>query len=178
MILIGGKCYQVLPNVTCLLRWGLRPSLCMNGIKPTTIVFHQYDTGMHMGYMCWEGHMACDHSTPYYHIHHVDYHAILHSLIRSTPYVRICLGTTICGIQPNPSIVGGPSVTLTSGKILYADLIVSADGIKSMLQKAVMGLDDRATLMGDAAYRTVMCTDLMLKDPKLCLFVETPEITA
>ena len=66
---------------------------------------------------------------------------------------------------------------LAGGKVLYVDLIIGADGIKSILQKAIMGLNDRATLMGDTAYHAVICTDLMLKDPELCPFVETPKIT-
>ena len=41
-----------------------------------------------------------------------------------------------------------------------------------------MGLDDRAMPTGDAAYRAVVCTDLMLEDPKLRPFVETPKMTA
>jgi len=176
-ILIGGECYQVSPNVMCLLHWGLGPSLHANSVKPTTIIFHWYDIGMQVGYTCWGGHMAHDHSASYYHIHHMDYHAILHSLVCSTPCMHICLGAAIRGIQPNPSIIGGPSVTLASGKVLYADLIVSGDSVKSMLQKAVMGLNDRATPMGDTAYCTVICTNLMLEDPELCLFVGTPEMT-
>jgi len=47
-----------------------------------------------------------------------------------------------------------------------------------MLQKPVTGLNDGPTPTGDAAYRVVVCTDLMLQDPKLRPFVETPEMTA
>jgi len=46
------------------------------------------------------------------------------------------------------------------------------------LQKVVTGLDDRPTPTGDAVYRAVVCTDLMLEDPELRPFVETPEMTA
>jgi len=58
--------------------------------------------------------------------------------------------------------------------VLYADLVVGADGVKSTLQKAVMGLDDRPTPTGNTTYRTVVCTDLMSQGPELRPFVETP----
>ena len=123
--------------------------------------------------------MTRDHGTPYYHIHRADYHAMLHRLASTAPGVRICLGAPVRAIQPDPSIAGGPSVTLACGEVLYADLVVAADGVKSTLQKAVTGLDDRPTPTGDAEYRAVVCTDLMPEDPELRPFVEeTPEMTA
>ena len=53
----------------------------------------------------------------------------------------------------------------------------SLDGLKSTLQKIVTGLDDMPSLMGDAAYRAVISTDLMLEDRELRPFVETAEAT-
>src|SRR5260221_6883951 len=94
------------------------------------------------------------------------------------PGVRICLGAPVRAVQPDPSVVGGPSVPPACGEVLYVDLFVGADGVKSTLQKAVTGPDDRPTPTGDAAYRAVVCTDLMLEDPELRPFVETPEMTA
>ena len=174
-----GAGIQVSPNATrLLLRWGLGPSLRANGVEPAAIVFRRYDTGVRVGYTRWGNRMARDHGAPYYHIHRADYHAMLHRLARSAPGVRIRLGAAVRSVQPDPSVVGGPSVTLACGEVLYADLIVGADGVKSTLQKAVTGLDDRPTPTGDAAYRAVVCTDLMLEDPELRPFVETPEMTA
>jgi len=174
-----GAGIQVSPNATrLLLRWGLGPALAACTVEPTAIVFRRYDTGVRVGYTSWGARMARDHGAPYYHIHRADYHAMLHRLARAAPGVRICLGATVRGVQPDPAVAGGPSVTLTCGEVLYADLIVGADGVKSTLQKAVTGLDDRPTPTGDAAYRAVISTDLMLEDPELRPFVETPEMTA
>ena len=96
----------------------------------------------------------------------------------TTPSVRICRGAPVRDIQPDPAVQGGPSVTLACGEVLYADLVVGTDGVKSTLQKVVTGLDDIPTPTGFAAYRAVVCTDLMLQDPELRPFVETPEMTA
>ncbi len=56
------------------------------------------------------------------------------------------------------------------------DVIIGANGVKSRVQKAVTGLDDAPTPTGDAAYRAVISTDLMLQDPDLRQLVETPEM--
>jgi salicylate hydroxylase len=174
-----GAGIQVSPNATrLLLRWGLGPALRAHGVEPTGIVFRRYDTGARVGYTRWGSRMARDHGAPYYHIHRADYQAMLHRLARAAPGVRIRLGTTVSDVQPDPALGGGPSVRLACGEILRADLVVAADGVKSALQRVVTGLDDRPTPTGDAAYRAVVSTDLMLRDPELRPFVETPEMTA
>ena len=174
-----GAGIQVSPNASrLLLRWGLGAALRACAVEPAAIVFRRYDSGVRVGYTRWGARMARDHRAPYYHVHRADYHAMLHNLARAAPGVRIRLDATVRSVQPDPAVAGGPSVTLSCGEVLYADVIIGADGVKSTLQKAVTGLDDRATPTGDAAYRAVVSTDLMLADPELRPFVETPEMTA
>jgi 2-polyprenyl-6-methoxyphenol hydroxylase-like FAD-dependent oxidoreductase len=107
-----------------------------------------------------------------------DFHHCGLGLARAAPGVRIWLNAAVRDVQPDPTLQGGPSVTLASGEVLYADAIIGADGVKSTLQKAVTGLDDTPIPTGDAAYRMIICTDSMLQDPELRQFVETPEMTA
>ena len=174
-----GAGMQASPNATrLLLRWGLGPALRAHGVVPAAIVYRRYDTGERVGYTRWGSLMERDHGAPYYHIHRADYLAMLHHLANTAPGVRVCLGATVRDVQPDPAVVGGPSVTLASGEVLHADLIVAADGVKSTLQKAVTGLDDKPAPTGDAAYRAVISTDLMLEDPVLRPLVETAEMTA
>lgn len=174
-----GAGIQVSPNATRILhRWGLGPALAALAVEPAAIVFRRYDTGARVGHTCWGPRMAQDHGSPYYHIHRADYHALLLRLARAAPGVRIRLGAAVRDVQPDPALPGGPSITLASGEVLYADVIVGADGVKSTLQKAVTGRNDAPTPTGDAAYRAVISTDPMLQDPELRPFVETPEMTA
>jgi salicylate hydroxylase len=62
------------------------------------------------------------------------------------------------------------------GEVLYADL-VGADGAKTRCRMPSRGstTDRRRRAMLRIA---VVCTDLMLEDPELRAFVETPEMTA
>ena len=70
-----------------------------------------------------------------------------------------------------------PYVKLASGEVLHADLIVGADGVKSMCRSVVLGAPTTATATGDAVYRAIVPTDAMLKDPELRPLVENPEMT-
>jgi hypothetical protein len=42
-------------------------------------------------------------------------------------------------MQPDPFVAGRLSITLTFGKVLYTDLIIDMDIVKSMLQKGRHG---------------------------------------
>jgi len=173
-----GAGIQISPNATrLLLRWGLGPALQASAVEPSAIVFRRYDTGELIGYSGCVPRMARDHGAPYYQVHRADYHAMLHHLACTAPGVSIRLGATVCDVQPDPAVIGVPSVTLASGEVLYTDLIIGADGVKSKLQKAVTGIDDKPTPTGDAAYRAVISTDAMLQDPELRPFVESAEGT-
>jgi len=97
---------------------------------------------------------------------------MLHRLARTAPAYESASAAPVRAVRPDPAVARGPSVTLACGEVLYADLVVGADGVKSTLQKAVMGLDDRLTPTGNTAYRTPI---LCLRVPsELRPFVETP----
>jgi len=68
-------------------------------------------------------------------IHRADYHTLLR-LAHTAPCVHIHLGVTAHSVQPDPSVKvkGGSSVMLASGEVIYADLIITADGVKSAIQ--------------------------------------------
>jgi len=67
---------------------------------------------------------------------------------------------------------------LRTGEVLWADLIVGADGMKSSIQRIVSGKPNPVELMGDAAYRTTIPASLLMQDPELREFIEYPQMTA
>ena len=69
-------------------------------------------------------------------------------------------------------------MTLSTGETISGDLIIGADGVKSVLREVVIGKPDRPEPTGDAAYRAIIPTEVMMEDPDLRPFVETPEMTA
>ena len=94
----------------------------------------------------------------------------------SSPRINICLNLTVKSMHPspNPSV----SVMLTNGECLPGDLIVGADGIKNIIRQVVVGRPDHAQLTINSTYRAIIPTDVMLNDPDLKPFVDTPEMTA
>lgn len=57
-----------------------------------------------------------------------------------------------------------------------ADLVVGADGINSKCREILLGHEDPPLLTGDLAYRLLLNTEDMLKDPDLRSFVEDPQV--
>lgn len=57
-----------------------------------------------------------------------------------------------------------------------ADLVVGADGINSKCREILLGHEDPPLLTGDLAYRLLLNTEDMMKDPELRGFVEDPQV--
>ena len=168
-----GAGIQVSPNSSRLLRrWGLGEHLDKIAVKPEGIAFRRYDTGERVGFTKWAGVMENEYGSPYYHIHRADFHKLLYDLV--APHVTILLGSAVAGCDPDPV---SPSVTLESGKVVKADLIVGADGVKSYIQRVVSGKPNRAEPTGDAAYRAIIPASLMMQDPELREFIQHPQMS-
>jgi salicylate hydroxylase len=166
-----GAGIQVTPNVSRLLRrWGLGEALENIAVRPEAIVFRRYNTGERVGYTKW-GRSMEDYGGPYYHIHRADFHKLLYDL--AIPNVDLRLGSTVVSVDPD-----APSLTLASGEVVRGDLIIGADGVKSIIQPVVIGRVNPAQPTGDAAYRALIPTSVMLEDPELKPFVDEPEMTA
>ena len=121
--------------------------------------------------------MERDYGSPYYHIHRADFHRLLLDL--AAPLTTLRLNSTVVSVNPTGSPESGekPSITLSTGEVLTADLIIGADGVKSMCREVVLGAPVKATATGDAAYRVTLPTDEMAKHPELKAFVDSPEMT-
>ena len=116
--------------------------------------------------------MEREHGSPYYHIHRADFHRLLLDL--AAPVSTLRLDSTVVYVDPSAP---RPSVTLSTGEVIFADLIIGADGVKSMVREVVLGEPTKATPTGDAAYRAIVPTEKMLAEPELRPLVENPEMT-
>ncbi|OCK85081.1 FAD/NAD(P)-binding domain-containing protein [Lepidopterella palustris CBS 459.81] len=67
-------------------------------------------------------------------------------------------------------------VLLQDGRTRTADLVVGADGIHSRCREILLGREDPPLLTGDLAYRLLLKTEEMMKDPELRGFVEDPQV--
>ena len=161
------------PNCSRLLRrWGLGPRLDELAVRGKGAIIRKYDTGEQIGFTKW-GEMMKEYGAPYYQVHRADLHKLLCNLI--TPNVTILPDSPVVGCDPNPV---APSVTLESGRVLKADLIIGADGLKSYIQQVVLEEPNRAETTGDAAYRALVPASLMMQDPELRELIENPHLSA
>jgi salicylate hydroxylase len=65
---------------------------------------------------------------------------------------------------------------LSNGTRKQADLIVGSDGINSRCREILLGHPDPPVLTGDLAYRLLLNTEDMMRDPDLRGFVEDPQV--
>ncbi|PIL32084.1 hypothetical protein GSI_06789 [Ganoderma sinense ZZ0214-1] len=165
-----GAGIQVTPNVSRLLRrWGAGPALEAVGVRPEAIVLRRYATGERVGYTRWTD-MEERYGAPYYHIHRADLHRLLFDL--AEPHMELRLNATVVSVDPD-----APSVTLKSGEVVKGDVVVGADGVKSLVQRVVLGHTNPAEPTGDAVYRAIVPAELLLEDPELRELVEVPDMT-
>ena len=161
------------PNSTRLLyRWGLGKHLEGIAVKGEGIEFRKYNTGERIGLVKREEALERLYGAPYCYVHRADLHKLLYDLV--TPRVTIRLGSTVVGCDPDPV---SPSVTLESGEVIRADLIVGADGVNSCIQPVVTGKPNPGVPTGDAVYRVTIPASFLTQDPELREFIEHPQMT-
>ncbi|KAK7039982.1 FAD/NAD-binding domain-containing protein [Favolaschia claudopus] len=172
-----GAGIQVGPNCSRLLiRWGLGDKLEKVAVKPTAVALLRYGTGEKVGAMSWEN-VEEDFGAPYYHVHRADLLGMLHGI--AAPYMSVRMNAKVVSVDPETT-----QVKLENGDTVSADLIIGADGIKSVVREVVVeSPSDNPTTSapihtGDSAYRSVIQTAAMLTDPELRGIVERREMSS
>lgn len=90
------------------------------------------------------------------------------------PHMDLRLNSRVVDVSPDPP---SPHVVLASGEVVYGDMIIGADGVKSIIRACMVQGTDAPTPTGDSAYRATIGTESMLNDPELKPFVDNPEST-
>ncbi|KAG0702093.1 hypothetical protein DFH29DRAFT_999595 [Suillus ampliporus] len=161
-----GAGIQASPNVSRLLiRWGLHPRLEELGVKPQALSIRRWTNNEVVGWTEFGDAMDKAYGAPYYHIHRADFHQILYEA--TEPHCNVRVGCRVVSVDPSK-----PSLTLASGEVVYADLIIGADGVKSITREYVVGGPDKPRATGDAAYRAIIPTEKLLQDDDLKVLVE------
>ena len=88
--------------------------------------------------------------------------------------MNLRLNSRVVCVSPDPP---SPHVVLASGEVVYGDIIIGADGVKSIVRTCIVQGPDAPAPTGDSAYRATMSTESMLKDPELKTLVDNPEST-
>ncbi|KAH6999196.1 hypothetical protein BKA56DRAFT_685174 [Ilyonectria sp. MPI-CAGE-AT-0026] len=167
-----GAGIQIPPNsARLLLSWGIGPFFEGRVVEPESMTFRRWEDGTAIGYTKLKPNFSETYDAPYFVIHRADFHDALCRLATQQG-VQIITNSKV--VQYDESV---PSATTEDGREYTADLIVAADGVKSVARPTVIGgVDKPATKTGFAAYRAVVDTDQMKADPDTCWLLEKPGI--
>jgi salicylate hydroxylase len=112
------------------------------------------------------------HGAPYYLVHRADLHDGLLTAARRA-------GVTILANKRVTSYdFNAPSATTVDGETFKADLVIGADGIKSVCRPLLTGKPDIPRDTGDVAYRILLPQEKLLADPELANLVTDPCTTS
>ncbi|KAF7373894.1 FAD/NAD P-binding domain-containing protein [Mycena sanguinolenta] len=167
-----GAGIQVSPNLSRLLiRWGLGEELRQVSVEPQSRTLRRYETGHRVGWTKRGENMNRDYGSPYYQLHRADLLDMLFKI--ASPYMALYLNSRVVSVDP---ALG--ELTLQSRRKFRAHVILGADGVNSLIREVIVGHPDKPIPTGDAAYRAIIPTSEMCKDPDLKPFVDHPEATA
>ncbi|KAH8732670.1 hypothetical protein GQ44DRAFT_601423 [Phaeosphaeriaceae sp. PMI808] len=172
-----GAGIQCLPNASrILMSWGLEETLSKHATTPrrcnmigwkgnklSEMDFHEYEE-------------SC--GTPFWDFHRANLHAGL--LDRAVELgAKLTTKAKVVDVKYRTSSDGASTIAIAvcdDGRSFQADLIVGADGINSKCREILLGHEDPPLLTGDLAYRLLLNTEDMMKDPELRGFVEDPQV--
>ncbi|KAK4540021.1 hypothetical protein LTR36_009837 [Oleoguttula mirabilis] len=169
-----GAGIQILPNSSRVLQaWGMKEALERYSTKPAQVNMLGWKGNL-ISSMDFEASAAQYPGTFYWDFHRANLHKCL--LDRAVELgVQIKVNARVANVE---IVEAGESATvvLESGERHTADLVVGADGINSRLREIMLGQPDPPQLTGDLAYRLLLSTKEMLKDPDLAEFVTNPQV--
>lgn len=106
---------------------------------------------------------------PYYFVHRADLVRLLTETAQANERIDLRLG---CRVENYA--FERPSVTLSTGEVLKADLVVCADGIKSSVRDLINRTPLPPQDTGDVAYRILVPAAPLLEDPEMAHLVREP----
>ncbi|KAK2794912.1 hypothetical protein FQN52_006791 [Onygenales sp. PD_12] len=169
-----GAGIQVLPNSSRVLTtWGLGERLQQHATRPRQCNFRSWK-GPIISSMDFHESQSHYPGTWYGDFHRANLHTCLADRV-------VELGGELrCNSKVADVVVSEDGATATAvmedGRREEGDLLVGADGVFSKLSEVLLGRPNPPTKTGDLAYRLLLSTEEMLKDPELRGFVEEPQV--
>ncbi len=165
-----GAGIQIPPNSARLLKaWGLDSFFEGKVVNPECMTFRRWEDGKPIGYTKLVPDFQETYMAPYYVIHRADFHSALHQAALQLG-VRVIIDSKVINYIEDIA-----TVETAKGERFSADLIIAADGVKSLARKVVLGgTDQPPKLTGFAAYRATVDTALMKEDSDTSWLLERP----
>ncbi|KAJ6579621.1 hypothetical protein DFH09DRAFT_1260483 [Mycena vulgaris] len=159
---------RVPPNLTkILIEWGLEAELKN---FQTILTVQIVDTGDLVGYLEWKEDVLEETGGSFLLMRYEDLYQMLYRLALSVGAVVTFNATVTSAASTSP-----PLVHLADGTTRTADLIVGADGGKSIMREAVTELEDSGTDSGFTFYTVMVPIKQMVCDPELAQWARVPQ---
>ncbi|MBL8345437.1 MAG: FAD-dependent monooxygenase, partial [Rubrivivax sp.] len=158
-----GAGIQMSANVMKVLdRLGLRAGLEPVAVRPKAFEFRRFDSGEMLHRLpLGEAHEQ-RHGAPYFQLHRADLHGALRRAVLALDPQVLVLSARATDIEEGVGAGGeGVQVTFDQGDPVRAELVVGADGIKSVVRQHVLAElgTDRPLFTGQVAWRLTVPTE-------------------
>jgi salicylate hydroxylase len=155
-----GAGIQISANAFHVMRHlGIGDELLKVGVRPGAYVFRLFDTGEELQRFSLSEDHERKHGAPYVQLHRADFHAILAARAQSFRPDLIRLDHRLIDFVETPDHV---EVRFANGATARGDLLIGADGLKSVVRRAIVG-DTPATYTGDAVWRLAVPVERLPK---------------
>ncbi|KAL1303761.1 hypothetical protein AAFC00_007101 [Neodothiora populina] len=167
-----GAGIQVLPNSSrVLIQWGLEETLLKHATFPTDCMMLDWK-GKVLSSMSFPDAIA-EYQSPFWDFHRADLHRALLDRAQELG-ATFKINSRVVDIKCEEDGKDTATIFLQNGECLTADLVVGADGIFSTCREILLGKPSPPTPTGDLAYRMLLNTKEMAKDPDLAPLLEHP----
>jgi len=150
-----GAGLQVSPNAAKVLRWlGVLDAVAERAFNPLAATMRNGTTGAQIFQVPLAERAEARWGAPYLHVHRADLLAALTAAAESAG-VAIRCGTKVASHVVRPE---GPVLRMTDGEVLEGDLVIGADGIRSVLRSEING-PEKPEFTGQIAWRGLIEAD-------------------
>ncbi|KAI0692644.1 FAD/NAD(P)-binding domain-containing protein [Cytidiella melzeri] len=164
---------RVPPNLSKILkRWVGEEELRKTAVLNVSTPWWDLHTGERMGAAAWRQDVMSETGGDFLMMAHEDVHRMVHRLAVASG-AKVDFGATVVEVTPGEP---RPSVTLASGEVITADIVIGADGPRSLVRKVVLGEEDDPRPEGVTVFGAVVPASYMLNDPELHHWITAQEV--
>ncbi|KAL3465219.1 hypothetical protein BJX64DRAFT_285762 [Aspergillus heterothallicus] len=170
-----GAGIQILPNSSRVLQhWGIDAQLLPHATIPRFCNFLGWK-GNHISRLDFSASEAQYPGTWYRDFHRADLQTCLVDRALELG-VRLTCSVRIVDVRVSPADGAVATAIASDGREFPADLVIGADGVFGKLTEILLHRPDPPLQTGDLAYRVLLSTEAMLRDPELREFVTDPQV--